>query len=105
MRRSAESKPVGFENPRLAPLLASEITPTDLFYRIDKNPIVPVVMASTWKLTVKGLVTRPLEINYAELRKMPSVEEFATLECVSNKIGGEFDQHCSMEGHTSKRPT
>jgi len=48
LRRSAESKPVGFENPRLAPLLASEITPTDLFYRIDKNPIVPVIMASAW---------------------------------------------------------
>ena len=42
LKRSAESKPVGFENPRLAPLLASEITPTELFYRIDKNPIVPV---------------------------------------------------------------
>ena len=38
LRRSAESKPVGFENPRLAPLLASEITPTELFYRIDKKP-------------------------------------------------------------------
>ncbi|MBV9175914.1 MAG: molybdopterin-dependent oxidoreductase [Nitrososphaeraceae archaeon] len=90
LRRSAKSTPVGFENPRLAPLLASEITPTDLFYRIDKNPIVPVVMASTWKLTVKGLVTKPLELNYTELRNLPSVEEFATLECVSNKIGGEL---------------
>ena len=89
-KRSATSKPVGFEDPRLAPLLASEITPTDLFYRIDKNPIVPVVMTSTWKLTVKGLVAKPLEINYTELRNMPSVEEFATLECVSNKIGGEL---------------
>jgi DMSO/TMAO reductase YedYZ molybdopterin-dependent catalytic subunit len=89
-QKSSKSKPSGFEDPELAPLLGSEITPTDLFYRIDKNPIVPVVMASTWKLTVKGLVTKPLEINYAELRNMPSVEEFATLECVSNKIGGEL---------------
>lgn len=89
-QKSSKSKPSGFEDPEVAPLLVSEITPTDLFYRIDKNPIVPVVMASTWKLTVKGLVTKPLEINYAELRNMPSVEEFATLECVSNKIGGEL---------------
>jgi DMSO/TMAO reductase YedYZ molybdopterin-dependent catalytic subunit len=89
-KRSAGVKPRGFEDPRIAPLLASEITPTELFYRIDKNPIVPVVMASTWKLTVKGLVTKPLEINYKNLRDMPSVEEFATLECVSNKIGGEL---------------
>ena len=50
-QKSSKSKPSGFEDPELAPLLVSEITPTDLFYRIDKNPIVPVVMASTWKLT------------------------------------------------------
>jgi DMSO/TMAO reductase YedYZ molybdopterin-dependent catalytic subunit len=90
LKRSAESKPVGFENPRLAPLLASEITPTELFYRIDKNPIVPVVMTSTWKLTVKGLVAKPIEMSYTELRNMSSIEEFATLECVSNKIDGDL---------------
>ena len=90
LRRSAESKPVGFENPRLAPLLASEITPTELFYRIDKNPIVPVIMASAWKLTVKGLVAKPLEMKYTELRNMSSIEEFATLECVSNKLDGDL---------------
>ena len=89
-RRSAESKPVGFEDPRLAPLLASEITSTEFFYRIDKNPIVPVVMASTWKLTVKGLVAKPLEMKYTELRNMSSIEEFATLECVSNKLDGDL---------------
>lgn len=89
-QKSSKSKPSGFEDPKVAPLLASEITPTDLFYRIDKNPIVPIVMASTWKLTVKGLVFNPLEINYKELRDMPAVEEFATLECVSNKIGGDL---------------
>ena len=89
-RRSAESKPVGFENPRLAPLLASEITPTELFYRIDKNPIVPVIMASAWKLTVKGLVAKPIQMTYTEIRNMSSIEEFATLECVSNKLDGDL---------------
>jgi DMSO/TMAO reductase YedYZ molybdopterin-dependent catalytic subunit len=82
--------PAGFVDPRLRPLLESEITPTDLFYRIDKNPIVPVVNAQAWNLTVKGLVNKPLEINYKELRDMSSVEQFATLECVSNKIGGDL---------------
>jgi DMSO/TMAO reductase YedYZ molybdopterin-dependent catalytic subunit len=90
LRRSAESKPAGFENPRLAPLLASEITPTELFYRIDKNPIVPVIMASAWKLDVKGLVAKPTQLSYTELRNMSSIEEFATLECVSNKLDGDL---------------
>jgi DMSO/TMAO reductase YedYZ molybdopterin-dependent catalytic subunit len=86
----SKPKPPGFEDPRLQPLLESEITPTELFYRIDKNPIVPVVDAQDWNLTVKGLVDTPLVINYKELRDMPSVKQLATLECVSNKIGGDL---------------
>jgi DMSO/TMAO reductase YedYZ molybdopterin-dependent catalytic subunit len=82
--------PAAFEDPRIKPLLESEITPTDLFYRIDKNPIVPQVNAQTWTLNVKGLVDNPLTINYKQLKDMPSVEQFATLECVSNKIGGDL---------------
>ena len=83
-------KTPGFEDVRLKPLLDSEITPTDLFYRIDKNPIVPVVDSQSWNLSIKGLVDKPFVLNYKELRGMPSVEQFATLECVSNKIGGDL---------------
>ena len=49
-----------------------------------------MVNAQAWNLTVKGLVNKPFEINYKELRDMSSVEQFATLECVSNKIGGDL---------------
>lgn len=86
-----ESKPPpGFEDPRLAPLLDSEVTPTYLFYRIDINPIVPVVDASSWSLTIKGQVNNPLSMTYEEIKAIPSVEEYATLQCVSNKIGGDL---------------
>jgi DMSO/TMAO reductase YedYZ molybdopterin-dependent catalytic subunit len=85
-----KSRPIGFEDPMLASLLASELTPTYLFYRIDINPIVPVVDEKTWNLTVKGLVDNPLTITYDEIKTMPSVEQYATLECVSNKIGGDL---------------
>lgn len=83
-------KPKGFEDPNLAPLLASEVTPTYLFYRIDINPIVPEVDSNSWNLTIKGLVEKPLTINYDQIKAMPSVEEYVTLECISNKIGGEL---------------
>jgi DMSO/TMAO reductase YedYZ molybdopterin-dependent catalytic subunit len=83
-------KTLGFQDPRLAPLLESEITPTDLFYRIDKNAVVPSVNAQTWNLTMKGLVDKPFVISYKDIIDMPSVEQFATLECVSNKIGGDL---------------
>ncbi|MGI0033288.1 MAG: molybdopterin-dependent oxidoreductase, partial [Nitrososphaeraceae archaeon] len=80
----------GFEDPNLAPLLASEVTPTYLFYRIDINPIVPQVDSKTWNLTIKGLVEKPFTINYDQIKSMPSVEEYVTLECISNKIGGDL---------------
>ncbi len=82
--------PQGFEGPKLTPLLDAEVTPTYLFYRIDKNTIVPVVDAKEWLLTVKGLVDTPLNINYDEIKSMDSIEQFATLSCISNKIGGDL---------------
>jgi DMSO/TMAO reductase YedYZ molybdopterin-dependent catalytic subunit len=86
----AGPRPKGFEDPNLAPLLASEITPTYLFYRIDINPIIPQVDSKSWNLTIKGLVEKPLTINYDQIRSMPSVQEYVTLECISNKIGGDL---------------
>ncbi len=83
-------RPRGFEDPNLAPLLASEITPTYLFYRIDINPIIPQVDSKTWNLTIKGLVEKPITINYDQIRSMPSIQEYVTLECISNKIGGDL---------------
>jgi DMSO/TMAO reductase YedYZ molybdopterin-dependent catalytic subunit len=69
-----KSKQLG---PRLKPLLDSEVTPTYLFYRIDINPIVPFVDATSWNLNVKGLVNNPLSLTYEEIKAMPSVEEYA----------------------------
>ena len=79
-----------FKDPTLAPLLASEITPTYLFYRIDINPIVPEVNVNSWNLLIKGMVGTPLKLSYEEIKSMSAIEEFVTLECVSNKIGGDL---------------
>jgi len=79
-----------FKDPTLAPLLASEITPTYLFYRIDINPIVPEVDVNSWNLQIKGMVDNPLKLSYEEIRSMHAIEEFVTLECISNKIGGDL---------------
>jgi DMSO/TMAO reductase YedYZ molybdopterin-dependent catalytic subunit len=70
----SRSKPPGFEDPRLIPLPDSEVTPTYLFYRIDINPVVPVVDATSWSLNVKGLVNNPLTISYEDIKSMPSIE-------------------------------
>ena len=94
----SSSAPAGFQNPVLSPLLQYEVTPTELFYRIDISPIVPTVNAETWKLSVKGLVDNPVEITYEELKAMPSVEQFSTLGCVSNKVGGDLISNAIWKG-------
>ncbi len=86
----SKSRPKGFEDAILTPLIDAEETPTYLFYRIDKNAVVPVVDAAGWNLNIKGLVNNPLTLNYEEIKAMNHVEQYATLSCVSNKIGGDL---------------
>jgi DMSO/TMAO reductase YedYZ molybdopterin-dependent catalytic subunit len=87
---ASKPRPAGFEDPRLTALLASEITSTDLFYRVDINPVPPIVDANSWRLVVKGLVDKPLSITYDQLKAKASVTQIATLECISNKIANDF---------------
>jgi DMSO/TMAO reductase YedYZ molybdopterin-dependent catalytic subunit len=74
----------------VAPLLASEVTPNNRFYTVDVNILTPTINSDTWKLNVKGLVNNPLEFTYEELKSLPAVEDYATLECISNKIGEDL---------------
>jgi DMSO/TMAO reductase YedYZ molybdopterin-dependent catalytic subunit len=92
------SVPTGFQNPVLSPLLQYEVTPTELFYRIDISPIIPTINSGTWRLSIKGLVDNPFELTYQELTAMPSIEQPATLSCVSNKVGGDLISNAIWKG-------
>lgn len=70
-----------------AQILASQVTPNDQFYRVDINVLAPSVDATTWGMKLHGLVSNPLTLDYNGLLSFPSVEEYATLECVSSKVG------------------
>ncbi len=82
----------------VADLFAKEITPTDEFYVVTKNLIDPVVDPAAWQLVVKPLSpsASPLTLSYAELQNrmssgtLPPVTQFATMECVSNEVGGNL---------------
>jgi DMSO/TMAO reductase YedYZ molybdopterin-dependent catalytic subunit len=65
-----------------------ELTPPDKFYIVSKNISDPMVSEKGWSLRVQGLVDRPLRIGYQELKLMPAVTQYVTLECVSNNVGG-----------------
>jgi DMSO/TMAO reductase YedYZ molybdopterin-dependent catalytic subunit len=67
-----------------------EITPVANFYVVSKNFSDPVVSQQGWTLNIGGLVAKPLHLSLADLRALPSVIEYATLECISNNVGGQL---------------
>lgn len=79
--------PAGQETTQV---LSSQVTPNADFYRVDIDVFAPGVDSSTWKLNLHGLVNTPATFGYADILSLPSVEEYATLECVSNTVGGDL---------------
>jgi DMSO/TMAO reductase YedYZ molybdopterin-dependent catalytic subunit len=59
------------------------ITPLGLHYLLLHFDI-PQVDAATWRLTMDGLVRRPLALTLAEIRERPEVEYAVTMECAGN---------------------
>ncbi|MFQ5941474.1 MAG: sulfite oxidase [Nitrososphaerales archaeon] len=100
--KSSSIIPDIFAEPGLASFVASEVTPNDRFYKIDINVVTPVVDMNTWKLTVNGLVNNPLELTYEEMKSISAVEEYATLECISNKVGEDLISTALWKGVTMK---
>jgi DMSO/TMAO reductase YedYZ molybdopterin-dependent catalytic subunit len=67
------------------------VTPNERFFTVDINALSPPEIDLTdWKLTVTGMVDREITIEYADLLAMNLVEKYATLSCVSNKVGGRL---------------
>lgn len=66
------------------------VVPNEDFYRIDTALIVPRVDEQTWQLRVHGLVAREVTIGYDELLSMPLVDDYVTIACVSNEVGGDL---------------
>lgn len=68
-----------------------ELTPVEQHYRIDISSRPPVLEEETWRLPVSGLVDNPLELTLADLRgDFRPVEQYLTLSCISNRIGGDL---------------
>ncbi|HEX8940408.1 MAG TPA: molybdopterin-dependent oxidoreductase [Candidatus Limnocylindrales bacterium] len=81
-----------------APGLSPIVVPADRFYRIDTALLVPQVDAATWRLAVDGLVAHRLEFSYADLLAMPLIEQYVTIACVSNPVGGQLVGNAKWTG-------
>jgi DMSO/TMAO reductase YedYZ molybdopterin-dependent catalytic subunit len=70
--------------------LTPEITRNSRHYVVDESIIDPDVDPASWRLRIDGLVARPLTLTYDELLALPAVEQFVTMQCISNEVGGNL---------------
>ena len=80
------------------PGLAPFITPNSAFYRVDTAVVVPEIPPSSWHLRVHGMVRRPLVLSFRDLISRPLTEEYVTLTCVSNPVGGPYISNAKWLG-------
>ena len=72
------------------PGLSSFVTPNGPFYRVDTALILPQVPPASWQLRIHGMVDRELTLTFRELIRMPLIEDYITLTCVSNPVAGPY---------------
>ena len=78
--------------------LAREVSPTADFYQVSKNAFDPQVKLNSWKLEVAGNLDHPLTLTYADIKSLPAIEQYATLECISNEVGGALLDNALWRG-------
>ena len=74
------------------------IVPNDDFYQIDTRLGTPELDASTWSLRIHGMVDNEVTLNYAQLLAMPLIEQYVTISCVSNEVGGHLVGNAKWTG-------
>ncbi len=77
---------VNLDIPGLTPFITSD---TD-FYRVDTAIVLPQVDPSSWQLRIHGMVQREITLGFDELIRMPLIEDYVTLCCVSNPVAGPY---------------
>jgi sulfite oxidase len=65
-------------------LLGSFLTPNELFF-VRNHGGVPEVDPASYRLTVDGLVERPLSLSLEDLGRLPRSSVTATLQCAGNR--------------------
>ncbi|MBI3745354.1 MAG: molybdopterin-dependent oxidoreductase [Chloroflexi bacterium] len=74
------------------------VVPNDAFYRIDTALLTPNLDRDTWRLRIHGMVDREVTLTYAQLLELPIVEQYVTIACVSNRVGGDLVGNAKWTG-------
>lgn len=80
--------------PDLTPI----VMPNERFYRIDTALLTPSVDTSVWTLHIHGLVDRDTTLTWDELVNLPMFEQYVTIACVSNEVGGNLVGNAKWTG-------
>lgn len=83
-----------FDTPGLGPV----VTPSDEFFRIDTALVVPRVDPAAWSMRIHGMVDREVRLTYDQILAMDLVEDYVTLACVSNEVGGNLVGNAKWTG-------
>jgi DMSO/TMAO reductase YedYZ molybdopterin-dependent catalytic subunit len=78
--------------------LPAEVTASADFYVVSKNLRDPRPDPDAWRLHVNGLVARPFVLTLDELRALPHREQWQTLVCISNSVGGDYAANALWRG-------
>ncbi|HEV8281491.1 MAG TPA: molybdopterin-dependent oxidoreductase [Candidatus Limnocylindrales bacterium] len=78
--------------------LSPIVVPNDVFYRIDTSLLVPSLDTATWQLRIHGLVERETTLDWDQLISMPQFEQYVTIACVSNEVGGRLVGNAKWTG-------
>lgn len=70
--------------PLLPELVKSWVTPVESFF-IRSHGNTPLLDGGSFRLTVEGMVEKPLTLSLADLHSLPQVEVAATLTCAGNR--------------------
>jgi sulfite oxidase len=78
-----------------APGTRPEVTPLERHYRIDINASIPSISAEGFVMPVisrlaDGERTVMHEYTLDEIRAMPSRDDYVTMACISNRLGGDL---------------
>ena len=95
---AATYKPPPLATSLNIPGISPFYTPNADFYRVDTALITPQLQASSWQLKIHGMVDNPMTITFAELMKMPMIEQDITLTCVSEAVGGGYVGNARWQG-------
>jgi DMSO/TMAO reductase YedYZ molybdopterin-dependent catalytic subunit len=74
------------------------VIPNGEFYRIDTALVTPLFHIATGKLRVHGMVRNEVTLTFEQLVELPLVEQYVTIACVSNEVGGRLVGNAKWTG-------